>query len=144
MKTKSLILQTLIFASIIHAGCGPKSNAEKVTGTTIPEGNYFWSCGSSNEKIVIGKDNSIKLFIMDKLDYSKINANMDLEDIPVIWQQSPYIDSKYKIEGTNLIIQTTDPDTLRLGVNSIIEDVEGTLGIDYRMECMLTRVYYKH
>jgi hypothetical protein len=143
MKTKSLVLKTLIIASIVHTGCGPKSNAEQVTGTSIPEGNYFWSCGPSNEKIVIGKDNSIKIFVMDKLDYSKVSDNMDIDDIPVIWKQNPYIDSKYKIEGTRLIIQSTYPDTLRIGTNSIIEDVEGTLGITYNMECMLTRVYHK-
>ena len=143
MKTKSLVLQTLIIATIIHVGCGEKNDTQKVASIGVSEGNYVWSCGPSYNKIVIGKDNSIKRFGMDKLDYSKVSFDMDIDDIPVIWMQNPYVDSKYKIEGSHLIIQSTYPDTLRLGVNSIIEDVEGTLGITYNMECMLTRVYYK-
>jgi hypothetical protein len=115
-------------------------------------GTYVWSCATSREKIEISKNNSFKQFNKKDWDYSKINSNMNTEDLPIIWENEPMLggDKKYRIHGNLLITSIKNPysgieyyDTLLIGDNTLTYKNKGTLGIDYKMECYIDRVFVK-
>jgi hypothetical protein len=115
-------------------------------------GTYVWSCATSREKIEISNNNSFKKFNKKDWDYSKVNLKMNTEDIPIIWENEPMIDgdTKYRIDGRLLITSYKHPfygvdyyDTFLIGDNTLTYNNKATLGIDYKMECYIDRVFVK-
>jgi hypothetical protein len=140
IKIKNLFLGVLVLSTTTFVSCKGSLTEENI------QGDYIWKCGSSRRKIVIAKDNSIKIFNKDDWDYSKVNENMNVDDLPVKWKVEPWLDGKYRIDKKLIIYSAIGSeyiDTLSIGPNTLTEINDGTLGINYQMECFIESVYYK-